>query len=102
MSLLWSNLCVIVFFQAFSLRSGRLPTRAPALPVVVGGASDRLTVVPVIPGTTSARASTSQEQFRAQLMNFDVAQAQCAKDEDTQRLLACIEVGFGTCEPSWI
>ena len=36
------------------------------------------------------------DQFEAQLTHFDVARAQCAKDDDTQRLLACVEVGFGT------
>ena len=60
----------------------------------MGGSPSRVTVVPVLGGTTSTTAT--EDQFKAHLARFDVARAQCAKDGDTQRLLACIEVGFGT------
>lgn len=60
--------------------------------LAVGGAPDRVTVVPVVDGAASEGESCrdSLEQFKSQLTHFDVAQAKCAKDEDTQRLLACI------------
>lgn len=48
--------------------------------------------MPVHSDTASATASSrnDQEQFNAKLARFDVKNARCAKDEDTQRLLACI------------
>ena len=67
----------------------------------MGGAIDRITVVPVlevaIEGANDARETSHavMEQFAT----FDVNRARCAKDEDTQRLLACIEAGFGAHEP---
>lgn len=72
--------------------------------VAVGGSVDRVTVVPVFDDSAAEGARASKEQFRAsqeqfrasqdqfktQLTHFDVARAQCTKDEDTQRLLSCI------------
>ena len=36
---------------------------------------------------------------KARFAQFDVANARCARKEDTQKLLACIEMGFGTYAP---
>ena len=67
----------------------------------MGGTLDRITVVPVL-----AAAAQDEEGWaaavsaaRARFAQFDVANASCAREEDTQRLLACIEMGFGTYEP---
>ena len=73
---------------------------APVTPrFAVGGSPDRVTVVPVIDGMASAASSSrdNQERFKSQLTQFDVARARCAKDEDTQRLLACIVSLLPTC-----
>ena len=37
----------------------------------------------------------SREQLREQLATFDAARAQCALEQDRERLLAVIEAGFG-------
>jgi len=39
------------------------------------------------------------QKARARFESFDVETARCAKEEDTQRLLACIELGFGSYAP---
>ena len=57
----------------------------------MGGSVDRVIVLPV--GNMSGVAA------RSQFDTFDVKHARCAKDEDTQRLLACIEAGFGAHGP---
>ena len=57
----------------------------------MGGSVDRVIVLPV--------GGMSGDAARAQFDKFDVKHAQCAKDEDTQRLLACIEAGFGAHGP---
>ena len=72
----------------------------------MGGSPDRVTVVPVVTGrggtchaSEELRASGEfQEvsQFKTQLSQFAVERAHCARVEDTQRLLACVEVGFGS------
>ena len=65
------------------LRMGGLPSRAVLVHCAV-------------------HAGTPQEQgnveanIRRQFEVFDVRSAQCAKKEDTQKLLACIETGFGS------
>ena len=67
----------------------------------MGGSRDRITVVPVLDATddgdTGLEAATAAAMARFAL--FDVANARCAMVEDTQRLLACIEMGFGKYEP---
>ena len=46
--------------------------------------------MPVSEGSAAESSRDTQEQFKTQLTRFDVAQAQCTKDDDTQRLLSCI------------
>ena len=71
----------------------------------MGGALDRITVVPVLEAAGGAESRDSSdylqavEASRARFAQFDVERARCAKEEDTQRLLAVIETGFGTYEP---
>ena len=62
-----------------------------------------MTIVPVVAGREAAHGSgevvADVALFKAQFAQFDVKRARCAVEEDTQRLLAVIETGFGTYAP---
>ena len=69
------------------------------------GADDTYCAGAVMPSTNALTRSRTEARGLAQfkdsmvMEDFDVAKAECAKPEDTQRMLACIEAGFGSYEP---
>ena len=62
----------------------------------MGGTVDRVIVLPVI---GVGEANGAELRARARFREFDVKHADCAKPEDRQRLLSCIEAGFGSYTP---
>ena len=55
----------------------------------VGGAAERLTVIPIGEGYHDIRTVYTQ------LMHFDLREAQCYLPADREKLLSCIARGFG-------
>ena len=69
----------------------------------MGGSLDRVTVLPVVEGVAATANTESWVQAvlqaKANFELFDVERSTCTSKEDTQRLLACIELGFGSYAP---
>lgn len=71
-----------------------------------GGEIDFVTVLPVLAREVVAAGGARKLvpggmrlwALQSQLECFDVADAQCSKEQDTRRLLGCIEAGMGTPE----
>jgi len=92
--------------QRFLILAG--PTYANRLWCVVelfcflknGGDIDRVTVLPVVEASndTDEAAADATRALQRELGRFRVERARCSQERDTQKLLGCIEAGFGKYE----
>ncbi|EOD27613.1 hypothetical protein EMIHUDRAFT_235468 [Emiliania huxleyi CCMP1516] len=65
-----------------------------------GGDIDRVTVLPVVEASNEAdeAAADATKALQRELGRFSVERARCSQERDTQKLLGCIEAGFGKYE----
>ncbi|EOD07067.1 hypothetical protein EMIHUDRAFT_198333 [Emiliania huxleyi CCMP1516] len=65
-----------------------------------GGDIDRVTVLPVVEASNEAdeAAADATRALQRELGRFSVQRARCSQERDTQKLLGCIEAGFGKYE----
>eukprot|EP00966_Prymnesium_polylepis_P240504 5561825-Prymnesium_polylepis.2 len=65
----------------------------------MGGAIERIVILPLIKGQGELERKAEARSVLNGLLRFDAAKARCFKPEDQQKLLAVIEVGFGSFVP---